>query len=69
MQRDDLWRNIPGGQDRINDWAHRFAGETDVNVSSTGIHNDMLEATTSASDGFRLSATARRSRSARIRAW
>lgn len=42
MQRQDLWRNIPGGQDRINDWVSRHAGQTDVGVSAPQILADLV---------------------------
>lgn len=39
--REDWSRNVPGGTDRLNDWAHRFAGHTDSPTVSAGVLRDL----------------------------
>lgn len=42
VHREEVFRNLPGGTDRINDWASRFAGNPDKMAVANQIHQDML---------------------------
>jgi hypothetical protein len=44
FHRDQLFRDVPGGQDRINDWIKRFAAHApaDTPAVQAGIMNDLL---------------------------
>jgi hypothetical protein len=41
IHREEVFRNLPGGTDRINDWANRFAGSRDTNAVASGILSDI----------------------------
>ena len=42
VHREDMFRNLPGGTDRLNDWANRHAGNIDRRTVAGDMLNDIL---------------------------